>query len=132
VEGHGEVGRGIPAACRKEVIVLDALWTVEFLSDKRSYGTGVIIFDTDRVWGGDAQYYYIGRGRSDPGGIVRADIEVTHYAGQPSSIFGPLERFTVRLTGKVEAPVMYLQGSLVGSTGGEFLVKCTRREELPG
>jgi hypothetical protein len=116
----------------KEVIMLEALWTIEFVSDSRSYGTGVIIFDTGRVWGGDASYYYIGTGRSDSNGILHAQIQVTHYNGPPSSIFGPLEKFTVRLEGKVEAPVMLLQGVLGENPERKIAIRCTRREELPG
>lgn len=111
--------------------MLEALWTVEFVSDNRNYGTGVIVFDTGRIWGGDASYYYIGTGRADNSGIVQAEIQVTHYNGPPSSIFGPLEKFTVRLKGKVEAPVMLLQGVLEEAPERKIAIRCTRRAELP-
>lgn len=40
--------------------MLEALWSVEFLSTAQGYGAGVIVLESSRVFGGDSTYFYIG------------------------------------------------------------------------
>lgn len=110
--------------------MLEALWSVEFVSNLERFGAGVVIFETGRVYGGDSAYYYIGRVQVK-NGAVEADIEVIHYAGQPFSIFGPFNRFNLKLTGKIQEPIMELQGFLIENPVMKILVRLTKRAELP-
>ena len=110
--------------------MFEALWSVEFVSSQGVYGAGVAIFETGRIFGGDAQYFYIGK-TDLKGDIVHADLEVTHYAGQPSSIFGLASKFHLKLSGKVQAPVMDLHGHLVEDPSQKIHIRCTKRADLP-
>jgi len=76
--------------------MLEALWSVEFVSNLGIFGAGVVVFETERVFGGDSQYYYLGTCQVKYDN-VEAEIEVTHYTGQKFSIFGPLEKFKVKV-----------------------------------
>ncbi|MCL4503957.1 MAG: hypothetical protein M1438_19195 [Deltaproteobacteria bacterium] len=91
--------------------MLEALWSAEFVSNLQSFGAGVVIFETNRIFGGDSAYYYLGSCNVE-NQILNADIEVIHYAGQPFSIFGPLKKFHLKLSGKVQDNFMELQGYL--------------------
>jgi hypothetical protein len=110
--------------------MIEALWSLEFISSQRIYGAGVVVLETDRLVGGDAQYFYIGRYKIESG-IIEADVDVEHYAGQPFSIFGPSQRLKVILKGKVVYPVMELQGCLANNPKQTFTVRCTKRADLP-
>jgi len=110
--------------------MIEALWTVEFISTQESIGAGVVVFETNRIFGGDVSYYYLGNYEIKNGQLT-SKIKVTHYFGKPSSIFGELKKFTIRLSGKIEAPVMMAHGYLEENPELKIVVRCTRRADLP-
>ena len=110
--------------------MLEALWTVEFVSSAEIVGTGVVVLETDRIFGGDASYYYLGSYKVD-GRFLTAELEVTHFAGPSLSVFGPAERFNLRLSGAIESPEMELRGSVVENADRRIVMRLHRRAELP-
>ncbi len=68
---------------------IEALWTVEFISNLQVFGSGVVVLETGRVFGGDAQYYYLGDFDVKHGEDVSVNVKITHFAGAGYSIFGP-------------------------------------------
>ena len=110
--------------------MLEALWSVEFVSNLEAVGAGVAVFETGRVFGGDSQYYYLGSFRV-VNGVAKADIEVNHYFGPLSSIFGPLTKFNLKLTGQPNNPVMELSGHLVENPKLQIYIRLTKRADLP-
>ncbi|HQM30706.1 MAG TPA: hypothetical protein PLR20_15260 [Syntrophales bacterium] len=110
--------------------MLGALWSLEFESILGDHGTGVVVLETDRLFGGDAQYFYIGNYKVR-GCVLEADVVVQHYAGPPFSIFGLTEIHKVILKGKIEVPVMKLQGHLANDPSQTFSIKCVKRADLP-
>lgn len=110
--------------------MLEGLWSVEFVSNLNVLGAGVVVFETERLYGGDSGYFYVGR-YSSKQGQVTGEAEITHYAGAPNSIFGSARQFKVQLTGKVARPVMELRGSVVGMPALQLVVRCTHRADLP-
>jgi len=105
------------------------LWTIEFVGPV-AVGARVVVFETGRVFGGDAQYYYLGHCEVRDG-TLHAEIEITHHAGQPSTVFGPAKKARLILSGKVQEPVMDLRGHLAGNPTQIIHVRCTKREEVP-
>jgi len=110
--------------------MLEALWSVEFVSNVQALGAGVAVFETGRVFGGDSQYYYLGDFRV-VNGVIQADIEVNHYFGPLSSVFGPLKKFNLKLTGQSNTPVMELGGFLVENPQFQIHMRLTKRANLP-
>lgn len=110
--------------------MLEGLWSVEFVSNLNVVGAGVVVFETERLFGGDSGYFYVGH-YSSKQGQLSGEAEITHYAGAANSIFGSTRHFKVQLTGKVARPVMELKGSVVGNPSLQLLVRCTHRAELP-
>ncbi len=111
--------------------MLEALWSVEFLSTTtQGYGAGVIVFESNRAFGGDAQYFYIGRYELVHD-TLKAEAKVTHYAGLPNSVFGPRKEFTLKLEGKIAEPMFDLKGYLVEQPGMKIIVRLTKRADLP-
>lgn len=110
--------------------MLEALWTVEFVSTLGSYGAGVVVFETNRIFGGDGYYYYVGNVEVI-NEIVNAEVEVTHHSGPRNAIFGALDKFKVKLSGKLQTPVMELHGYLVENPNMKMSARLTWRVELP-
>jgi hypothetical protein len=110
--------------------MLEALWSLEFESGSEA-GAGVVIFETGRIFGGDAQYYYTGK-YSLKDGTMSADVKVNRYSSGYGSIFGTNEQeFDLKITGKVEAPTMTATGHRVDDLAAQIEIRFTRRAELP-
>jgi hypothetical protein len=103
---------------------------LEFKSSLGDQGAGVVVLETDRLFGGDAQYFYIGRYKIE-NHILEAEVVVQHYAGLPFSIFGPSEIHKIILKGEITFPVMILNGHLANDPKRTFYVKCIKRADLP-
>ena len=110
--------------------MLEALWSVEFVSTLGRSGGGVVVFETGRVFGGDGQYYYLGNYKVE-GEIASGEAEITHYSGQPLSVFGPMEKFRIKVSGKLQAPIMELTGYLVDNPSIKIVMRLTKRADLP-
>ena len=113
---------------------VEGLWSLFFKSNVGGEGGGVVVFETGRILGGDMSYYYLGDYKIDNGQVM-GKVRVTHYQGEPSSIFGRASEFDLKIGGK-------LSGTQVGSTNtltGEVIgrpnlvmgVLLTKRAELP-
>jgi hypothetical protein len=110
--------------------MLEALWSVEFVSGAGAQGAGVVVLESGKALGGDAQYFYVGNYRMAQG-VAEVDIKITHYHGQPMSIFGPSKSHDLRLKGTPARTTFTLTGSVVGNPQATINLRLTRRAELP-
>ncbi len=110
--------------------MIEALWSVEFASNVQMQGAGVAVFETGRILGGDAGYYYIGSYKIKDSHIT-ADIRVVNYRGGPTSIFGPIPEFNLRVAGTVQTPMFEVEGQMIENPALRIRVRLTRRAELP-
>jgi len=110
---------------------LEGLWAAEFVSSLGVHGAGVGVFETRGVYGEDAQYYYTGTLTQDQAGMIDVDLTVTHYAGQPGSIFGTRKELRLKLRGKASSPTMALQGHLVDDPTKTMTVRLRKLVNLP-
>lgn len=79
---------------------LEALWTIEFQTADGWQNGGVVVLETGRVFGGDSQYYYLGKYELS-GDEVEATIRAVHYHGAPTTAFGDQATdYTVEFEGK--------------------------------
>jgi hypothetical protein len=109
--------------------VLEAQWVVEFKS-AIDFGAGTVVFESGRVFGGDGQYRYEGDYKIDNGHLT-GEVEVERFSGAPNSVFGPLDRFKIKVSGRVQSPVMDLYGNLAQSPFTPIVIRCTKKSDLP-
>ena len=107
---------------------VEALWILKFdtISD---YGGGVVVLETERVFGGDTSFYWTGNytvSRED----FRAKIDVKRHSPILPSIIGP-DSYTITLEGKVGEDEMVLKGTVEGQTAPILQARLTRTAELP-
>ena len=110
--------------------MLEALWSVEFVSNVQGFGSGIVVLETGRVLGGDAQYFYVGSYVVE-GGTIKATVTINHYSGPPNTIFGQANSVTLNFSGKPARDQFELQGSVAGNPALTIGVRFTRRAELP-
>jgi hypothetical protein len=110
--------------------MLEALRNLEFDSSLGDRSAGVVVLEADRLFGGDAQYFYVGRYKIE-NRILETEVVVQHYADVPFSIFGPSGIHKVILKGEVHIHVMKSQGHLVNDPRRTFSVKCVKKVYLP-
>ena len=115
--------------------MLEGLWSVDFILKPPlgMQGGGVVVFENQRVLGGDNNYYYKGSYEVQ-NDMVGMEIEVKFYGSEhaPSpSIFRPLTEFHIILSGKLSTMVMELQGYVVEDPNRKFPVRLAKRTGLP-
>ena len=110
---------------------VEALWSVEFMSNLGGIGAGVVIFENGNVYGGDGNYYYLGDYKI-VNSRVDATVKVVHYAGPPNSIFGQdMRPFNLKIEGDVSERVMNLSGFRDDDSSKQMGLRLTKRAELP-
>ena len=109
---------------------IEAMWTARFQSNKGAFGAGIVVLETERVFGGDSQYYYVGDYGVD-GNQIFIRLTVTHYANDVDSIFGPLREFTVALKGEMNEKEMDLKGQANQDDDLQIHLIMRRVAELP-
>ena len=112
--------------------MIEAIWTIELVRGERNYGAGVLIFAGGRVFGGDADYYYIGRYALN-GSRVSLRITVHRY-GETNPVDPPFptkDPFDVEMAGQLEATQMVLVGTIVEEPEQSVTVIAKRRHEIP-
>jgi hypothetical protein len=89
--------------------MIEALWSVAFSSQQGAFGSGVVVFETGRIFGGDSLYYYLGD-YTVTNSTVRGSVNVIHYSGPPMNIFGPVSRMTLQFEGTISGDSMQATG----------------------
>ena len=103
--------------------MLEALWSVRFISNVEGFGSGVAVLETD-VLGGDAQCFYVGSYNVESG-IANATVTVTPYAGPSMTVFGQAKKLTLKLTGKPGHSEFDLQGFVAENPAFDFIRSIT-------
>lgn len=109
---------------------IEALWSVQFISNQNIVGSGVAVFETQRVLGGDAQYTYIGE-YSAENNTFNARVVVSLYGNNPFSVFGNRSQFTLLLSGQQAEQTFDAVGHIEGEPQSKIVIRLTRRAELP-
>jgi hypothetical protein len=109
--------------------MLEALWAIQFVSGDGSFGGGVVIFETSRVFGGDACFFWVGS-YSVKDGVLTGEADVRRHSQGAPFIFPGLDGGRVRFTGQI-APTMRLTGALVNDPTRQITVQFTRLADLP-
>lgn len=110
--------------------MIEALWSVEFVSNVQGFGAGVAVLETGRVLGGDSQYMYVGSYEID-NHQATVKINVKHYSGVANSIFGGAKEFNLVLEGTPAQDQFEFHGYVVENPELKIGIRLTRRAELP-
>jgi hypothetical protein len=95
--------------------MIEALWSVTFSTPQGVAGSGVVVFETGRIFGGDSFYYYVGDYTAS-NDDVHGKVDIIHYSGPLVNVFGPVNRVTLQFVGRVAADSMQAQAVGVDPT----------------
>jgi hypothetical protein len=111
---------------------LDALWTAEFQVVGGWTNGGVVILEKGRLFGGDGQYYYVGRLSLSPhdGTSLSGHLKVVHYHGERTTAFGDAGPvFNLEIQATMLSPTA-ISGVLKRPGFPTLAFRLVRREEL--
>lgn len=115
--------------------MLEGLWTLSFASNVGGAGNGIVVFETQKIFGGDADYYYLGS-YDVKNEKIKAEVKVTFYGNSPNSIFGEDQEFELIIEGKLPNNInignnIELRGYRKDSPEKIIVILCKKRENLP-
>lgn len=110
--------------------MIEGLFAVNFTANAGNFGRGVAAFTPEgKVHGGDADYFYQGT-LQENGGELSGQITVTNHSGVPNSVFGPVNSFTLRVSGRAAGPQFVLTAEVVEMPGMRLSINCRKVGEL--
>lgn len=111
--------------------MIEALWSVQFKSNSNIIGTGVAVFETGRVFGGDSVMIYTGSYEIKDGRVT-ANLSVKAYA-QPQNMVSAvgLNQFNLNVMGDIARDKLILTGQVVEDPSKILIIEATRQAELP-
>ena len=113
---------------------VEALWAVHF-GDAYAPGQpngGVAMLETSRIFGGDAQFYYVGEYDVSDDKLT-AQVRITHFSGPNMTAFGvPLiEPLQLKLEGRRSGDMISGQMWPISNPNMCLPVSLKRLEDLP-
>ena len=106
---------------------IEGLWAVGFGSYLEN-ASGVAVFKSGRVLGGDNAWYYAGVYQVD-GKVVRAQVRIEHYDLDLETVTGhrPGERFDIDIVGDLQGDDrINAHGDVVGDTRQQIEIRMRR------
>ncbi len=117
--------------------MLEGLWTATFASHIDAFGegspsdgSGIIIFEGNRIFGGDAFYYYKGHYEDVVDNRFKGLLHVTRYIDNAKSIFGNLAEFDLDFIAEINGKEIIGTGFLVQYKTATFAAKLIKRTDL--
>ena len=119
--------------------MLEGLWTATFASNVDAFkegspaeGSGIFIFEANRVYGGDSFYYYVGSCEDVIGNNFKGILHITRYIENTGSIFGNLSKFDLDFIAEINDKEIIATGLLVQDRRHSFVARLLKRTELSG
>jgi hypothetical protein len=109
--------------------MIEGLWSIYF-ETAEMYGAGVIVFETGRLFGGDDKYYYVGSYVVSEGRL-QASAQVTHFAGEPLSVFGREVNFSLGVIAIASSDSFEAIAYRVDDPRQTMSIRLVKRAELP-
>ena len=114
--------------------MIEGLWTVSF-QGTQAVGNGVMIFETERSFGGDSDFYYLGTYGIDRNRI-NAVVTVTQYGLKNFSVFGEVPlggSFHLVIDGEIkDQKTIHARGHRRDNPKVSIHFLLVKRADLPG
>jgi hypothetical protein len=105
------------------------IYYIIFKSHLGIMGDGLVVVDDGKVHGGDFRYLYRGTYKVD-GTSLRAEIQVSYYRGTLKSVFGPLSKFDLILSGNATDDTFTLSGHMPGRSQVGITIEGQKQSDL--
>jgi hypothetical protein len=111
--------------------MLEGLWTLQFISNLKNEGSGVLIFKDNKVFGGDNQYYYLGQ-YEIKNEVLNGIIEIKSHIDNPISIFGSEKSFILTFNSpiKIIGGKLIISGHRTSNINSKISIELTKQNDL--
>ena len=109
--------------------MVDGLWTVEFISSLNRIGKGVIVFNNNRLLGGDSGYYYSGNFTVE-NDIITGTANITRFDVNSISVFGDIGQLSLSFEGSVSGSSINGWASRRDNPMMRIRIVCNKKEEI--
>jgi hypothetical protein len=109
---------------------VEAIWIVKLISNEQTIGAGVVVLETERILGGDGNFYYVGNYEIRGDKIVMK-VRVRRHDGVGPPIFPGLDDYEVEGSGTIYEDTMMVGTEVVGRPDKHITIKFKRLDELP-
>jgi hypothetical protein len=92
-------------------------------------GEGLVVLNDGMAHGGDLSYLYAGKYEGGPDSFT-ATIDVSHWNGPKNNIFGPVEKISLSLKGKEQAPGLITGSGQPKGVPGQMQFEMKKLREL--
>ena len=108
---------------------VDGFWIVQ-VEAVHGKGGGVAVLTKGHLFGGDNAFTYVGTYETVDK-LIRARVNVRNLLPDVLNIFGIAGGYELTLTGIVDGDVINGKATVVGQSGVGFVVRLTKRGDLP-
>jgi T3SS negative regulator,GrlR len=107
----------------------NGIYRVEFRSGRRIGISGLVVLKDGSVNGGDEGFVYRGTYKIE-GQKVTAEIAISKHNPGAQSVFGPIDNYTLLLTGTTESNNFTLSGGVTGRQGLAIEIRGTKLADV--
>jgi hypothetical protein len=111
--------------------MLEALWSGTLSFNSIELGPSVVVFDAERIFGGDSRYYWHGKYRWAQDAQLHVTWYVTHYAGERHEVFGDSGEIALFVRGRPASEKFELLGYRSEEGRLNVTIRLTRLASLP-
>lgn len=110
--------------------MIEGLWSVNFIRpDQLTYGGGVVVFETERVFGGDTSMYYLGS-YLYAAGKIKGNVVVKRHNDFLPGIF-ETDEITLTIVGNVTKTSIEADAFLDSDPSQSLKIEFIKLAELP-
>jgi len=90
---------------------------------------GLAVFDNGNIHGGDNRYLYRGHYTIE-GNSLTAKLQVSYYRGKFESLFGPVDKFELTLSGDAGEDRFKMSGHIFGWSERQITIEGQKQADL--
>jgi len=105
------------------------IYYVIFTTHTGIFGDGLAVFDNGIIHGGDNRYLYRGHYTIE-GNSLTAKIQVSYYRGKFESLFGPVDKYELTLSGDAGEDQFKMSGHIFGWSERQITIEGQKQADL--
>ena len=106
----------------------EALWSIEFIDNKKHHGGGIAVLYRNRVLGGNSSFTYIGK-YTLKGDEILFNVDIKRFNHDEPGIYK--DEFNLSAKGKYHDLDFIVTGSPDGDERIILAIQCIRQGEIP-
>ena len=111
-------------------MTVEGLWKIGFVSNNSTAGAGILVLETERIFGGDTSFYYLGHYTVKDGHLI-GTATVKRYSPYLPSVFPEIEDFQLEIDGTFNTDSIKGIAKMAGVSNNELVFVMNKLADLP-